>query len=505
MRKFLFFFLGLSISYCLFWLPYANATQLIFNTKGGIIGSYPDSSHTILNDALGIKQRASGSVTVPGSGTAPSVKVPFTAVTNISKGSIAKAAAGCSSVVGAVFCAATAAQLIDETLNHPTGPGRYRQCPSGVSAFVCLAPAPKPGDPPFSDTQTGWHTSVGGRPCYLPGDSCSIGQAAQSIAVTGCGTGGKLGTYGAPTTSSGKTNIALTCYTSDNRGPFGAGQISLLVPTQPYSPSPVAATPTDIALTLQQRMDADFAANRRLYDAMKTDQANNPNNANAPNPVSPDTSVDVTASPITSPERVVSEVKSTKTDGSIDTTTKTEKTVVTPTTTGTTVGNSKTEFPSQTVTNSTTVNNVTNTTTTETTTVNHPAPTTTTPTAPTDFPDDYNREVTQQKISDELAGTGAPNLPDLTESTKAKSDEQKTELDTLISELPSKFDQDKQSWFSWVWTPPIGQCAPSSGSVHGVAVTLDICPTVNMIRDALGWLFALFSAWSIYGLIFKGE
>lgn len=418
------------------------------------------------------------------------MKVPFTAVTNISKGAIAKAAAGCSSVIGAVFCAATAAQLLDETLNHPTGPGRYRICPSGVAAFVCIAPEPSPTDPPFSDSQTGWYTS-NPQGCYLPTSGCSITAAATAVAIQGCGTGGRVASYGALTAGSGNKYISMQCYTADNRGPFGAGNIYVDFVPSPYSGTPVAALPSDIETTLQQRMDADFAANRRLYDAMKTDQANNPNNANAPNPVSADTPVSVTAPPTTSPERVVSETKTVKPDGSTDTTTKTEKTVVSPTTNGTTVGNSKTDFPSQTVTNSTTVNNVTNTTTTETTTINHPLPVTTptTPTTPGEFPDDYNKEVTQQKILDELSGDAAPQTEDIYTKKEKTFEQVLTSFNDTVKASP--FISAANAYF----TVSIG-----GGACPAWKATV---PYLNMVVD-VGQFFCSSLMSSVFGIIAAG-
>jgi len=62
---------------------------------------------------------------------------------------------------------------------------------------------------------------------------------------------------------------------------------------------------------------------------------------------------------------------------------------------------------------------------------------------------------------------------------------------------------DKSGWFSWLWTPPVGECHPYAGTVHGYAVSWDLCPTVNNIRDVLGWLFAMFGAMTVYGQLFR--
>jgi len=251
-------------------------------------------------------------------------------------------------------------------------------------------------------------------------------------------------------------------------------------------------------------MDADYLANRRLYDALKADQLNNPTGfPDIGNPIKPDTPIAVTAPPVTTPERTVSTTDEPKADGSTDTKTVKERTTVTPTASGTTVADSKTTYPSQTTTTTTITNNVTNNTTTSSTQVTNNPAVEESPQKPIDFPDDYNKEATQQKIADELAGTGAPVIPDMTQKVTENVDKNKTDLAKLTDDLASQFPTDKERWFSWVWTPPIGECAPSTANVRGVALSLDICPTVNNIRDALGFLFALFGAWTIYGEIFK--
>ena len=208
----------------------------------------------------------------------------------------------------------------------------------------------------------------------------------------------------------------------------------------------------------------------------------------------------VNAPPVTTSERTVSTTQSQRPDGSTDTTTVTEKTTVTPTTSGTTQGTTTITYPSSTTQTTTVTNNVTNNTTTTTTVVNNqPAESST----PSNFPNDYNKEVTQQQIAKELAGEGAPALPNMTQQVAENIDKNKTDLSKLTDALPTQFVTDKEKWFSWVWTPPMGECTPSTGSVHGVAISLDICPTVSNIREALGWLFALIGAWTIYLEIFK--
>jgi len=118
------------------------------------------------------------------------------------------------------------------------------------------------------------------------------------------------------------------------------------------------------------------------------------------------------------------------------------------------------------------------------------------------FPDDYNREITQQKI---LTGEDAPAPSDWASSVTQQAQDMNDALKQKIEEIPDQFGQDKASWFSWVWTPPVGECSPFNGTIHGNAVSWDICPYIATTRDVIGWLFALFGAWSVYNQMFRKE
>jgi len=107
-----------------------------------------------------------------------------------------------------------------------------------------------------------------------------------------------------------------------------------------------------------------------------------------------------------------------------------------------------------------------------------------------------------------MQGVNAPAAPaDQEARTTTQLAVTDTGLAQKFSDITANFVPDKANWFSWVWTPPVGVCnsADYSGTVHGYAVSLNICPWVANIRDALGWLFALFGAFAIYGQIFKKE
>lgn len=132
-----------------------------------------------------------------------------------------------------------------------------------------------------------------------------------------------------------------------------------------------------------------------------------------------------------------------------------------------------------------------------------------------DIPTDYNREVTQQAIQtdvatmkekqqellDEVKGVEAPDVPPPQDFQDVRDKQQ--QLEDTIAGIPDQYQASKSTWFSWVWTPPVGTCEAVTGSIHGVSVSWNYCFYVNMIRDTIGWLFAVFGAWSIYLELFR--
>lgn len=270
--------------------------------------------------------------------------------------------------------------------------------------------------------------------------------------------------------------------------------------------SPVPVTDAELEQTLQQKMDADYQLNQRLFDAMQKDLAERGLTDSA-NPISGLTPVSVDSPVVTTPPANTRTETTPLPDGSVDTKQTTESVKVTPTKSGSTVGDTTITYKTETTTNTTTTNNVTNNTTTSSTVTNSSPSAPSSTTAPvTEFPDDYNREVTQQKVLDELKGTGAPAAPpDQKVIVDAAKDEAKVAFDQLVTDAKTaQSTTDKSMWFSWVWTPPIGECVANSVTLtNGHAVSWDICPTVVNIRDVIGWLFALFGAYEIYLQLFR--
>jgi len=126
------------------------------------------------------------------------------------------------------------------------------------------------------------------------------------------------------------------------------------------------------------------------------------------------------------------------------------------------------------------------------------------------------RETTQQSILTQDTGihsdtTAIKNSLDLTgQSTAiAGASTAVTDMDSNTSSVTGKFTdvqampESSWSWFSWTPDFGAGVCAPFTKTIYGKVITLDLCPWVANIRDALGWLFAIFAVWDIFGLTFR--
>ncbi|WP_148264811.1 hypothetical protein [Collimonas fungivorans] len=273
-----------------------------------------------------------------------------------------------------------------------------------------------------------------------------------------------------------------------------------LNPNPGQLPPLAPATGDDIAGALKLQAIQDSNARKALYDAIKSDLAAHPEYQTADtNPVQPSTPASVTASPVISPTVTTRVDTVPKSDGSTDTVTTSQSTTVNPTTTGTTVGDIKTTFPSTTTTTVTTTNNVTNQTTTNTSVTSNPAPS-----PELKIPDDYNKEVTQKQVEKDLNTDAAPPMDDQQKVITDANTKGDTDRDKIYDDIKSG-QQDKSSWFSWVWSPPVGVCAPITGVIAGFHVSWDLCPSIAIIQAIIGWLMGIFSAAEVYGQLFKRE
>lgn len=134
-----------------------------------------------------------------------------------------------------------------------------------------------------------------------------------------------------------------------------------------------------------------------------------------------------------------------------------------------------------------------------------------------------NKETTQAAISGKLTTTNdtLTGIKDsLTGSVTPPTDfaANETSLTTEITKTTDKiaeygtssvFDSLETALHSAVgaFNPsfPSATCAPITGSVHGNPVSIDLCPSVEKINALLGWLLNLFTAYLIYGMLFRRE
>ena len=244
----------------------------------------------------------------------------------------------------------------------------------------------------------------------------------------------------------------------------------------------------DWAVKMKQQMDAVARANPGLDTPIDYK----------------DVPVEIMASSVTGPETLVSTRTINNPDGTTSTETVKQQSTVTPKINpGGTVNNPQVSYPSNTITTTATTNNTTNVTNVVTNNTNNPAPEEKTE---LELPTDYNREATQKKILEQLDGTNIGELP-ADQEARQKEEIAITDiaLDEEFKKIPDAFQADKSNWFSWVWTPQIGQCEPSmfSGFVGGIPATIDICPWVDRIRDVIGFIFAIIGALSIYTNLFR--
>lgn len=366
----------------------------------------------------------------------------------------------------------------------------YKICPP--PEFICKAtttPKQSPG---------GWHyqgasvyftspSSACDSKGYIAGPVDSGGTHATCLAkvgTVGCTAGGCLmhNVY---------SEVTPSCQNGDALTPQGTCRSPTLV-------EPI--TQPQLVQAITDAMNASAANQQKMYDAMR--------NTSTPVVTGTDTVV-VTAPAVTTPPMTKTEQVANP-DGTTSTKVTTATTTVTPAVTGTGINTTNITYPSVTTTTTSITNNTTNitttTTTTETETARPDAPTVqvpSAPTAPTQFPTDYNREVTQQEIAAELKAAGAPTMPDQGPVVQAKADEEAARVKALQDAAVADKVASQAMWWTWIWNAPAGTCAPFAGTVHGYAINWDFCDWFANFRDILGWLMGMATCWSIYCTAFK--
>lgn len=382
-RNFLYLLLGVTISLVVL-MPYAQAQALPtysgFDHLSRIITAAP--SVTTVGTSYGVAANASGVVNVTTNGL--KIAVPTTATATISKTALAGLglkAMRVGSMAGWVF---TGYEVYTWAKNSG-----MKVC-SADQGFFCK---------PATDTTDGFVWQVSG----FPASNASTALGACILAYPQYATTMTAGYL--------YSNTRWVCstwpkppgqlYEVDRLTLCQAGfTLKSGVCVRDVALPDVGLTDADIEQTLQQKMDADFNQSKSLYDALRADMKNKGLAISQSEVVPASTPVTVTAQPVTTPQTTTRTVTITNPDGTTSTVTTKQQVTVTPSVTGSTVSDTVINYSPQTTSTTTNTNNSTNQTTTTSSVANSPAAQ---PAAnELQFPTDYNREATQQKMLDEL-------------------------------------------------------------------------------------------------------
>jgi len=127
-----------------------------------------------------------------------------------------------------------------------------------------------------------------------------------------------------------------------------------------------------------------------------------------------------------------------------------------------------------------------------------------------------NQQVTQAQVEANTAATAAntqaiANALDLSGQSTVIAGastavaDMNASTDSVVANFTDATSMPEASWSWFTWQPDFGAgtCTPFSKTIYGHLIVLDLCAWVINIRDALGWLFAMFAAWDIFSLTFR--
>jgi len=61
------------------------------------------------------------------------------------------------------------------------------------------------------------------------------------------------------------------------------------------------------------------------------------------------------------------------------------------------------------------------------------------------------------------------------------------------------------NWSTWIPVFPAASCSPFTGTVAGNSVSIDVCPKIAMLNELIGWLFAVYGAWTVVSMVYRKE
>ena len=469
------------------FIPLLLLLSSFFTTSAYALGVQTHSGLSSINASI---RGGKGTVNAVGTGAIVTSKgdvlvqpsglvVPVQGKATISAGAVIGGIIGCIpplTTIGAVGCAASVAIIGSELAGTD-----IVKCTLGDTGY-CKQTQAVPegqGDP----SAPGWY---GEGACSSFG--CTLKQACESMIPVQVG---PLSTFEFDRAEMEPVEMSLNrgykasanCFAHRIDSPQAKYAAGLTVSQQTYKP-PVGgtapATGNDIADALKKRQAQDPETVKRMLDAVNKDiQANPTGYPKVANPYNDDTPYEVIAPPVVGPAEVVETKNYTGPDGTNYTETKTEQTKVTPATKGGTLGTSKTDFTTTTTTTTTTTNNTTNITTNGPTTVTN-APVAPAPSQDIKFPDDYNREATQQKIAKSLDTDGMTDGSDIDKDSDLKKIQDKNDE---MSRLPMQISETSLGIFSWMPSVPTAECVnPKVPNNLGALLEVDVCSSYNIFK-----------------------
>lgn len=444
---------------------------------------------TTISTAGATSVSAAGTATVR---TAGGLVIPVaeTATASIGAARLAGLAAGALKLGSGIGLAATLAPWILEQSG-------YKICPP--PDFFCKPGQPTPVDPTTSGTGFYGHVADGSQDVFAgtPQGACDKGYQVSNQSTknaygpwTFTKPGGNSWDYGKCVANGvNLMNVdykAPTCPSGTITTTQADGTKTCTVPG-----ADVPVPQSEVQTIVQNKASGDGNAQKQLYDSVAQTGAalwtgSEPVSVSAPQ---------ATSQPQTTTEQIDNG------DGTTSTKTTTKQATVTPTVTGTTINDTKITYPTTITTTTTITNNTTNVSTTNVTKTTENANPDQSPTQ--DLPTDYARQNTLQEIQRELSSDGTPVMADQAAAVSSATASANSSLQTMRDNAQNGQDSDKGLFYRFLWTPPVGTCAPYTVTFRSWSGTIDFCDKVALIRDVLGWLMALGTAVRVYQLMFK--
>ena len=466
-------------------VPYASATNLVFDTAGNIVGNYV-GARSVAADWVYSGGRAGAAASTAGTFAVNAAKVPVTAVAVFDAAAVAGIASKvvlAGNVLGAGFFAYQTYQAVKNS--------GILACKT-VQSFYCVTP--KTEDKKYIGP---WST------VYFPTmQEAADDQCRQEFANTG---GRTATSFIEPADTKANNGIGQWYYSCLDGGGKEIGGSSLTARSTGTSSGTGperAASDGEVTQSVTDKANSDHEYGRQVMEAMRADSAAHPAIVPPQLLAPPSTPVVVTAKPVTGDQQTVSTTTSTNPDGSTSTTVKKNVETVTPVTSGNTLGDSNTVFNITNTTTTSVTNNSTGVTTTETTVTNTAGqPTNQVGQEPDTGPRECGSPGHPKCAIDE---TGTPTPPDVPIARSAADTAlAKTASDaiTAIQQIP-----DTSRNVSWQF----GFNLPSGCSAFPMylGIVVDYCKFQPVIHDLMSmvWYAAtLFALLGMFGRVARGN